>query len=92
MEAHLAALNPHPQYATTSELTTAVQSLSGSLGYQHTQTTLSNAWTINHNLKRKPSITVLHNNIATDGTTIHNSDDVAVVTFAVAIDGTAYCI
>lgn len=64
----------------------------GSVGYQHTQTTLSNAWSINHNLKRRPSITVIHDDTTIEGTVIHNSNDVAVVTFAASIDGTAYCI
>jgi hypothetical protein len=69
-----------------------VNGVSGVTGYQHTQTTLSNAWTINHKLGRKPSITVIYNDTSIEGTPIHNSDDVAVVTFAIAISGSAYCI
>jgi len=64
----------------------------GSVGYQHTQTTLSNAWSINHHLGRKPSITVINDDTTIEGTVIHNSNDVAVVTFASSINGTAYCI
>lgn len=69
-----------------------VNGVSGVTGYQHTQTTLSNAWTINHDLHRKPSITVIYNDTSSEGTVIHNSDTVAVVRFAQAISGTAYCI
>ena len=69
-----------------------VNGVSGVTGYQHTQTTLSTAWVINHNLHRKPSITVIYNDTTIEGTVIHNSDNVAVVTFAQAIDGLAYCI
>jgi len=64
----------------------------GSVGYIHTQTTLSNAWSINHHLGRKPSITVINDDTTIEGTVIHNSNDVAVVTFASSINGTAYCI
>lgn len=88
MADHLAAPDPHPQYTTAAELAAAV----GSLSYQHNQPTLSNAWTINHGLGKKPSITVVYAGISVQGTIIHSSDDVAVVTFARPIDGTAYCI
>ena len=67
-------------------------SVGGSVGYIHTQTTLSNAWSINHHLGRKPSITVINDDTTIEGTVIHNSNDVAVVTFASSINGTAYCI
>ena len=67
-------------------------SVGGSVGYIHTQTTLSNAWSINHHLGRKPSITVINDDTTIEGTVTHNSYDVAVVTFASSINGTAYCI
>jgi hypothetical protein len=85
-------------HASIEIVETAVQGLpgapgvGGSVGYTHTQSTLSTAWTINHNLHRKPSITVIFEGGTIEGTPIHNSDDVAVVTFAIAISGSAYCI
>lgn len=88
----LDTINP-AAFATAAQGALADSALQlGNLGYNHTQATPSNAWTINHNLHHKPSITVFFEGSTIEGTPIHNSDDVAVVTFATAITGTAHCI
>ena len=61
--------------------------------YQHTQASMSTAWSISHNLGRKPSITTY----AADGGVIkgqiiYHSDTAATAVFAIAVAGFAYCV
>ena len=61
--------------------------------YTHTQSTLSTAWAINHSLNRYVSITVYRQDgLKVDGTVINNGPNVSTITFALAINGVAYCI
>jgi hypothetical protein len=61
--------------------------------YIHTQSTLSTTWTINHNLGRNPSISVfLADGTEGIGTRVNNGLNSASITFAIAVNGTAYCI
>lgn len=61
--------------------------------YEHEQDVLSQSWTIEHNLARHPSVTTRDvNNEEVEGNVVHNSLNVAVVTFSIAIAGTAYLI
>lgn len=64
---------------------------SGDLSYTHTQGTPATVWTINHNLQKHPSITV----VDSGGTVVlgniqHVSPTQATVTFGVAFGGKAY--
>jgi len=60
--------------------------------YTHTQSTLSTAWTVNHGLNRYVSITVYRQDgLKVDGTVINNGPNVSTITFALAMNGVAYC-
>lgn len=61
--------------------------------YTHLQSTLSTTWTINHNLNRPTSITTF-NSIGAEinGTVTANGLNVSSVVFAIAVNGSAYCI
>ena len=62
--------------------------------YVHIQSTLSTTWLINHNLGRKPSIsaTTSSGNQVWGGVVHHSPFNSSTITFAIAIDGEAYCI
>ena len=65
----------------------------GLAAYTHTQSTLSLSWAINHSLNRYVSITVYRQDgLKVDGTVINNGPNVSTITFALAINGIAYCI
>lgn len=65
---------------------------SGAGGYTHTQSAASATWTINHNLGRKPAVTLLTTGgVEFEGQVTHTSDNQAVVSLAAAIAGTARC-
>ena len=65
----------------------------GVAAYTHTQSTLSLSWVINHSLNRYVSITVYRQDgLKVDGTVINNGPNVSTITFALAINGIAYCI
>lgn len=61
--------------------------------YTHTQTIMSTSWTVNHNLNRYPSVTViLADGSEVKGDTIHNGYNVLSIVFAVPIVGVAHCV
>ena len=64
--------------------------------YTHNQSSISDTWTINHNLGRYPSVTVIDSgNTVVQGTIVYNSANQLTVTFfsadsALAFSGKAY--
>lgn len=61
--------------------------------YVHIQSTLAATWTINHNMGRSPSISVVRSDgTRVTGTIVDNGLNVCSIVFAIAISGTAYCI
>jgi hypothetical protein len=61
--------------------------------YTHTQSSPSPTWTINHNLGRKPDVTLLSvGGQEFEGTITHVSTNQAVVSLTTATAGTARCI
>jgi len=72
---------------TTSTSTNVV---SGST-YTHSQASPSSTWTINHNLGRRPSVTVVDSSGNVQiGEVLYNSDNQITVSFAAAFGGYAY--
>lgn len=60
--------------------------------YVHTQAVPSTTWTINHNLGKFPSISIVDTSDREWlGDIIHNSINQAVVVFAASFGGKAYC-
>ena len=69
-----------------------IPGLSGA-SYLHTQSTLATAWTINHNLGKRPSIEARNElGAVIEGDVTHNSINVAAIAFSIAIAGEAYCV
>ena len=68
----------------------------GDITYTHNQSSVSNTWTITHNLNRFPSVTVVDSaNTVVIGTIVYNSVNQLTITFfaggsAVAFQGKAY--
>jgi hypothetical protein len=61
--------------------------------YVHTQASAAATWAINHNLGRKPDITLLSvGDQEIEGTITHTSINQAVASFNVAVAGSARCI
>jgi hypothetical protein len=61
--------------------------------YEHVQTSMSTAWSINHNLGRKPSITTYTpDGGVVKGEIIYHGNTAATAVFAIAISGFAYCV
>tara|TARA_R110002012_G_scaffold316329_1_gene531148 strand:- start:540 stop:911 length:372 start_codon:yes stop_codon:yes gene_type:complete len=59
--------------------------------YTHTQAGASTTWTINHNLNKKPSVTLVTSTEAVIiGDVFYNSDDQLTVTISHANSGKAY--
>ena len=57
-------------------------SVVGNITYTHTQSSASATWTINHNLNRHPSVTVIDSgNTKVQGTVVYNSADQLTITF-----------
>jgi hypothetical protein len=62
-------------------------------GFTHDQSSPASTWTINHNLGRKPIITLLTTGfVEFEGQLTHMSDNQTIANFATAIAGTARCI
>jgi len=68
----------------------------GDITYTHNQSSASDTWTINHNLNRFPSVTVIDSgNTIVQGTVVYNSNKQITLTFfsggsAVSVSGKAY--
>lgn len=63
------------------------------LDYVHTQASASSTWTINHNLGRRPAITLYTTGgVQFSAEITHTSVNQAVVSLALAIAGTARCL
>ena len=68
----------------------------GNITYIHNQSSVSNTWTVNHNLRRFPSVTVVDSgNTIVEGTVVYNSNKQLTITFfsagsALAFSGKAY--
>ena len=68
----------------------------GDITYTHNQSSVSNTWTITHNLNRFPSVTVIDStNTVVIGTVVYNSANQLTITFfqagsALAFSGKAY--
>lgn len=61
--------------------------------YTHIQSTLSTNWTVNHNLGRHPSVTViLSDGTEVLGSVIHNGLNTLSVVFAKTVLGLVYCV
>jgi heat shock protein HslJ len=64
----------------------------GDLSYTHNQTTAATVWTVNHNLGKNPSVTV----VDSAGTKVwgdekHIDQNSLTITFSAAFSGKAYC-
>tara|TARA_R110000824_G_scaffold396164_1_gene597455 strand:- start:465 stop:719 length:255 start_codon:yes stop_codon:yes gene_type:complete len=54
----------------------------GNITYTHTQSSISATWTINHNLLRFPSVTVIDSgDTIVQGTVVYNSNKQLTITF-----------
>ena len=68
----------------------------GDITYTHNQSSVSNTWTITHNLNRFPSVTVVDSgNTVVEGTVVYNSNKQLTITFfsagsPLAFSGKAY--
>ena len=68
----------------------------GDITYKHNQSSVSNTWTITHNLNRFPSVTVVDSgNTVVEGTVVYNSNKQLTITFfsagsPLAFSGKAY--
>ena len=68
----------------------------GDITYTHNQSSVSNTWTITHNLNRFPSVTVVDSaDTIVYGTVVYNSANQLTITFfegssALAFQGKAY--
>lgn len=63
---------------------------SGTGGYNHSQGSASNTWTINHNLGYKPSVTLFTlGGVEFDAEVIHTSVNQCVVSLVIPTAGTA---
>jgi hypothetical protein len=70
-----------------------VGTFSGITAYTHTQNTAATTWTINHNLGRRPTITLFSiGNQVIEANLIHTSTNQAIAYFTLATRGTARCI
>lgn len=70
-----------------------VGTFSGIVAYTHTQTTAAFIWTINHNLGRRPTITLFSvGSQVIDANIIHTSTNQAIAYFNIATAGTARCL
>ena len=55
--------------------TVMTQPIIGDITYTHNQSSVSNTWTITHNLNRFPSVTVVDSgNTVVEGTVVYNSN------------------
>ena len=72
------------------------QPIIGDITYTHNQSSTSNAWVVNHNLHRFPSVTVVDSaDTIVQGTVVYNSNKQLTITFfsgssALAFQGKAY--
>ncbi len=66
--------------------------LSGDKTFSHTQNASSSSWTINHNLGKKPSVTIttLATGAQVIGEVTYTNDNTLVVSFAAAVSGIAH--
>lgn len=80
-----------PDSQTNTTVSTSTTVVSGSVTYVHTQGSAASSWTINHNLGRKPSVTIVDSggNVQI-GEVLYNSDNQITVSFAAAFGGYAY--
>lgn len=81
--------------ATLGKFTAAPPSSGGGgsdSNYVHTQTVPDTTWIVDHNLGKRPAVTVVDSGgTQVEGSVQHVSDNRAIVTFTVAFGGTAYC-
>jgi hypothetical protein len=62
------------------------------LNYTHDQQAASSSWTINHNLGRNVSVTVIDTaNNEIEGDVVHTNANAVVVSFSAPFSGKAYC-
>lgn len=79
------------QNVTISEAVVGLQGPPGDLNFTHTQSTPSAVWTINHNLGKRPSVTVVDSGGNEWQTAVeHLSDNSLVVRFTAPFSGYAY--
>ena len=79
------------QSVVISEQVVGLQGASGDLHYTHTQSTPSAAWTITHNLGKRPAVTVVDSGGNEWQTAVeHLSDNALVVRFTAPFSGYAY--
>lgn len=82
----------YPSVNTVDDALDQLIALFGKEFYDHTQAVANTVWTINHNMAKKPSVTVL--NAAGDlsfGRIAYTNDNQLSITFSEAIAGKAYC-
>jgi hypothetical protein len=64
----------------------------GDLGYTHTQSQAQTVWTVQHNLGKYPSVTVVDSaGTVVEGDIHHDSLNQVTLTFSAAFSGSAYC-
>lgn len=65
---------------------------SGDLTYVHNQLAASATWTINHNLGKYPSVTIVDSaGTIVEGNITHTDANTSVATFSAVFGGKAYC-
>jgi len=82
------ASNP---FATALDLSQLSVSGGGDKTFNHNQGTASSVWTINHNLGKNPSVTVIDNgNSVVEGEILYIDINTISITFSSAFAGDAY--
>lgn len=81
-------ISPDSQGNTTVSTGTTIV---GAVTFIHDQASPSSTWTINHNLGRRPSVTIVDSSGNVQiGEVLYNSDNQITVNFAAAFGGYAY--
>jgi hypothetical protein len=76
----------------TPAIPTPLGSGTGDKAYTHTQSTPATVWSISHNLGKNPNITSFDNSgVENIGEVVHLNTNSAMITFAFAFAGVAYC-
>lgn len=77
-------------YQTKSEVKAIISTVVSS--YVHTQSVASDSWVVEHNLNKKPSVTVVDSadNVINPNEIVYNSTNVITVSFLSSFGGKAY--
>lgn len=69
----------------------SIEDIPGLVSYTHSQSATSSLWTVTHNLKFKPNVTVFDSGGSmVEGSVTHTSIDSLTIAFSATISGTAH--